>query len=76
MFMWHDPTWMWLSTLVVWSFAALVILRAVKAWSRPAPAQPQRRAADERHARGEISAEEYRESRQTLERTATHGSGR
>jgi hypothetical protein len=74
MFMWHHTTWMWLSMLVVWSSLALIIFYAIEFWRRPVPAGLQCHAADvldERFARGEISAQEYREDRQTLVQTAS-----
>jgi uncharacterized membrane protein len=74
MFMWHHTTWMWLSMLVVWSSLALIIFYAIEFWRRPVPAGLQCHAADvldERFARGEISAQEYREGRQTLVQTAS-----
>ncbi len=73
MFMWADTAWMWVAMLIFWSFVAVLAFYAVRAWARPASARPGTGAArllDERYARGEISVEEYRERRHTLEQTA------
>lgn len=70
MWAWHDTTWMWLSMIVFWSLIAVVAYYAAKGLSPAArPSGP--RATEilkERYARGEISPEEYRERRRTLER--------
>ena len=80
MFSWHDTPWMWISMLVFWSIFAFVVYQAVSGrgrGGRSAVDGPSRAAGllDERYARGEISADEYRERRETLDRTAASGDG-
>lgn len=61
---------MWLSMAVFWSLFVLIAYYAIKRRARPASAQREPRAAEileERYARGELSAQEYRERRETLE---------
>lgn len=79
MWAWHDTTWMWLSMIVFWSLIAVVAYYGIRGPSRPATRPSGPRAAeilDERYARGEISAEEYRERRETFERVGAAGERR
>lgn len=74
MFAWHDTPWMWLSMVVFWSLFVVFAYYAIRARARPKAAQSGPRAAEileERYARGEISAEQYRERRETLAATRT-----
>lgn len=74
MFTWHDTPWMWLSMIVFWSlfvFFFYCVLKGSKNSESP-PAQSKPRATEileERFARGDISAEAFRDSRDTLETT-------
>ena len=74
MFMWHNTTWMWLSMLIFWSSIGVVAVYAVRAWRRPGPRRSARELLDDTYARGEISTDEYRERRQTLNPTVPHQS--
>ena len=70
MFGWHDSPWMWLSMVVFWSLFIAVAYFAVRAMMRATPTQSGPQATEilkERYARGEISSEEYRKGRETLE---------
>ncbi len=74
MFMWHDTEWMWLGMLLLWLLVALIVFYVVKDRGPSEAALPRRSATDlldERYARGEISAEEYSERRETLQHTAS-----
>ena len=76
---WHDTPWMWLSMVAFWSlfvafayYAFVGLTRRATAHSRLKPAE----ILEQRFASGDISAEEYRTSRETLEATRVQGSGR
>ncbi len=74
MFAWHDTPWMWLWMVVVWSLFAVFAYRLLR--GRSTPTAPRRDASateilEQRFARGEISAEEYGERRDTLAETRT-----
>lgn len=77
MFAWHDTPWMWVSMVVFWSLLAVLAYYVFQGLARRAPAPGGLRATeilDERYARGEISADEYRERRHTLESADARGS--
>lgn len=79
MFMWHDTPWMWLSMVVFWSLFGVFAYYAIKGLTRPTSAPSGQRATEileQRFARGEISAEEYDERRETLEATGADRTGR
>jgi putative membrane protein len=70
MFAWHDTPWMWLSMVAFWSLFAVFAYYAMTGVTRRTAARSGPRATElleQRYARGEISAEEYRERRETLE---------
>lgn len=79
MFAWHDTPWMWLSMIVFWSLFVYVFYYVFKSRRSSAAEQSSPRATEileERFARGDISADEYRESRETLQTTgAPRGDG-
>ena len=69
---WHDTPWMWVSMIAFWSGLAVLMFFAVTAMSKgraersgPQPSE----ILSQRYARGEMTAEEYRERRETLEST-------
>jgi len=69
---WHDTPWMWLSMLVFWSLFAVFAYYAIRGWPTAAQSDPRAAAIlEERYARGEISAEEYGERRETIEASRT-----
>lgn len=73
MFAWHDTPWMWLSMIVFWSLFVLFfyyLLKERKASATQAPGVRTSEILQERFARGDISAEEYRESRDLLDEPA------
>ena len=70
MFAWHDSPWMWVSMVIFWSLFIAVAYYVINAMVRATPEQRGPQATEilkERYARGEISSEEYREGRETLE---------
>ncbi len=71
MYMWHNTPWMWLSMTLFWGLLAVGVFYLLK--GPHGPSLPRRAGAaeilEERYARGEISAEEYRERVTTLEAT-------
>ena len=70
MFAWHDTPWMWVSMLVFWALFIAFAYYALKGFTRSGPARSGGDATailEQRYARGEISAEEYRDRRRTLE---------
>lgn len=70
MLYWHDTPWMWLSMLAFWSLFVVFAYYAIKGLTDPTAAHGAPKATeilDERYARGEISVEEYRERRESLE---------
>lgn len=69
---WHDTPWMWVSMIVfssgllVFVFFTVMAMSKSRAWqSGPPPSE----ILEQRYARGEMTAEEYRERRETLEST-------
>lgn len=72
MFVWHDTPWMWVSMIVFWSGLVVLAFFAVMAMSKGRASQngpPPSEILSQRYARGEMTAEEYRERRETLEST-------
>ncbi len=74
MFAWHDTPWMWLSMVIFWSLFAAFAYYAIRGPRRTAATSGPRTTEilEERYARGEISGEEYREGRETLEPAGSH----
>lgn len=76
MLAWHDTPWMWLSMVVFWSLFAVLAYYVIRGLMQSQPAKSRVRSTEileERYARGEISAEEYRERYETLEASDAHG---
>ena len=70
----HNGFWDFALMFVIWALIAVLVCLAV--WTlvdRPGGASQPRaeEVLDERYARGEISAEEYRERRKTLREAGT-----
>lgn len=71
---WHDTPWMWVSMIVFGSLLVVLAFYALKGLSSPTTDKSALGAGEileQRFARGEISAEEYRARRETLESTRT-----
>lgn len=69
---WHDTPWMSVSMIVFWSGLVVLAFFAVMAMSKGRAGQsgpPPSEILSQRYARGEMTAEEYRERRETLEST-------
>jgi len=72
MFAWHDSPWMWLSMVAFWSLVIVFAYYAMRSRTGPTDAPGGPRATEileQRLARGEISAREYDERRETLAST-------
>ena len=72
----HNGFWDFALMFVFWTLIGVFAYQAIRALVEPAEGEPGRRSRadevlDERYARGEISAEEYRERRETLREAKT-----
>ncbi len=70
MYAWHDTPWMWLTMVVFWVLLAVAVYYVLSGPRGPTLPRRGPRAIEileERYARGELSAEEYHERRQTLD---------
>lgn len=71
-FGWHDTPWMWVSMVLFGSVIVILAFYAVKALSTGADAQSVPQPGEilaQRYARGELTAEEYREHCDALDLT-------
>lgn len=69
---WHGTPWMWLSMVVFWSLFVVFLYYMLRGRASSGSGPSSARATEilaERFARGDISADEFRESRDIIETT-------
>jgi len=74
---WHGTPWMWVSMILFGSVFVILAFYAVKGLSTATASQSAPQPSEilaQRYARGDMTADEYREHRDALDLTRTPGS--